>query len=96
MHGAWGGLSTLLKKQEAARNRKAALKYELQKRRESLLKDNAVQEMEFPEISAEEMKVLKAAIRKRYKADRIKNNIKNILLFVFVILLFYFIFRYKK
>lgn len=92
----WGSLTMLIKKQEAARNRKAALKYELQKRRESLLKDNAVQEMQFPKISTEEMKVLKAAIRKKYKADRIKNSIKNILLFVFVILLFYFIFRYKK
>jgi hypothetical protein len=36
----WGSLTMLIKRQEAAKNRKTTLKFELQKRRESLFKDN--------------------------------------------------------
>ena len=57
MHGSFGALTTLIKKQEAAKNRKASLKYELQKRRESLLHSKPEQELEFPEISKTEMKI---------------------------------------
>ncbi|WP_139059099.1 hypothetical protein [Polaribacter reichenbachii] len=85
----------LIKKQEAAKNRKAALKYELQKRRESQLKKGNQTEIEFPEVSKEEMETLKDKIRKKYKAQRIKTVILDICLFIFVLLLFYFILRNK-
>ncbi|OAD40846.1 hypothetical protein [Polaribacter atrinae] len=91
MHGAFGALTSLIKKQEAAKYRKSTLKYELQKRRESLLKDKPAQELEFPEISNIEMKILKEKIRKQYKADKIKNIIINILILTFVVAVFYYI-----
>ena len=96
MHGAFGAITSLIKKQEAAKYRKATLKYELQKRRESLLKGKPAQELEFPEISNAEMKVLKEKIRKKYKADKIKNAIISILLFTLVAAVFYYIISNKE
>lgn len=92
----WGSLTMLIKRQEAAKNRNAALKYELQKRRESYFKGKNIQELEFPEISNTEMKILKEKIRKKYKADKIKNVIKNILLFVLVVAVLYYMFSIIK
>ncbi|AUC23263.1 hypothetical protein BTO15_14685 [Polaribacter sejongensis] len=96
MHGSFGALTTLIKKQEAAKNRKASLKYELQKRRESLLHSKPEQELEFPEISKTEMKILKEEIRKKYKAARIKNIAVNFFLIIFVLLIFYLIGSIRK
>jgi hypothetical protein len=45
-------------KARSCKNRKSTLKYELQKRRESLFKDNVRQNLEFPEISNADMKIL--------------------------------------
>jgi Ca2+-dependent lipid-binding protein len=92
----WGSLTMLIKRQEAAKNRNATLKYELQKRRESYFKGKNTQELEFPEISNADMKILKEKIRKKYKADKIKNVIINILLFVLVVAVFYYIFSIIK
>ena len=91
----WGSLTMLIKRQEAAKNRKTTLKYELQKRRESLLKGKPAQELEFPEISNAEMKILKEKIRKKYKADKIKNAIISILIFTLVVAVFYYIISKK-
>ena len=96
MHGAFGAITSLIKKQEAAKYRKATLKYELQKRRESLLKGKPTQELEFHEISTAEMNVLKEKIRKKYKADKIKNAIISILLFTLVAAVFYYIISNKE
>jgi hypothetical protein len=96
MHGAFGAITSLIKKQEAAKYRKATLKYELQKRRESLLKGKPAQALEFPEISTAEMKVLKEKIRKKYKTDKIKNAIISILLFTLVAAVFYYIISNKE
>jgi hypothetical protein len=92
----WGALTMLIKRQEAAKNRQAALKYELQKRREGFIKNNSSQKLEFPKISNADMKVLKTAIRKKYKADRIKTGILNIVLLAFVLFLVYYIFSQKN
>ena len=92
----WGSLTMLIKRQEAAKNRKSALKYELQKRRESYFKGKPEQELEFPEISTTEMNILKEKIRKKYKADKIKNAIISIILFIFVVAVFYYIISNKK
>jgi hypothetical protein len=92
----WGALTMLIKRQEAAKNRKSALKYELQKRRESYFKGKPEQGLEFPEISNTEMKILKEKIRKKYKADKIKNAIISILIFTFVVAVFYYIISNRK
>ncbi|MFK8060235.1 MAG: hypothetical protein AB8B78_09110 [Polaribacter sp.] len=92
MHGAWGALTSLIKRQEAAKNRKAALKYELQKRRESFLSEKTDQNLEFPEISDTEMKVLKEKIRKKYRVQKIRNGIINLTILALVFFLFYYIF----
>jgi uncharacterized protein (UPF0303 family) len=92
----WGSLTMLIKRQEAAKNRKTSLKFELQKRRESLFKDNVRQKLEFPEISNADMKILKEEIRKKYRTEKTKNIIINIIIFTFVLFLFYYIFRTIK
>ena len=92
----WGSLTMLIKRQEAAKNRKASLKYELQKRRESYFKGNPEQGLKFPEISTAEMNVLKKKIRKKYRADKIKNAIISIIIFTLVVAVFYYIISNKK
>lgn len=96
MHGAFGAATNLIKKQEAAKNRKASLKYELQKRRASFLKNKSNQELEFPEISKAEMKIIKEKIRQNYKVEKIKNTIINTLLLAFIVTIFYYIISNKK
>ena len=96
MHGAWGALNTLIKKQESAKFRKTKLKHELQKRKESLLNTNATQELEFPEVSKSDMKILKEQIRKKYRAERVRNIIINILILFLILFLFYYLFSVKK
>ena len=96
MHGAFGVATNLIKKQDAAKNRKASLKYELQKRRARFLKNKSNQELEFPEISKAEMKIIKEKIRQNYKIEKIKNTIINILLLTFIVAIFYYIISNKK
>lgn len=96
MHGAFGAATNLIKKQDAAKNRKASLKYELQKRRARFLKNTSNQELEFPEISKAEMKIIKEKIRQNYKIEKIKNTIINILLLAFIVAIFYYIISNKK
>ncbi len=92
----WGSLTMLIKRQEAAKNRKAALKYELKKRKENLIKEKYTQNLKFPEISNLEMTALKKEIRKKHKKDKIKNNVINLIIFIIIISLFYYFFAFKK
>jgi hypothetical protein len=71
----WGSLTMLIKRQNASKYRKAVLRHELQKKKESYLKDayDANEELEFPELSTYEMNVLKREIRAKLKRERIKN-----------------------
>ena len=92
----WGSLTMLIKKQEVAKNRKAALKYELQKRREVLLKGGARKEMEFPEISKADMTILKEEIRRKHQAAQTKNIIIYILFFILVLFIIYYVFINTK
>ena len=85
----------LIKRQEAAKNRKAKLKYDLQKRKESLLNENPHQKLEFPEISKEKMHVLKQEIRKKHKKIRIKSILLNIFLLLAFICLVYYVIHKK-
>ena len=95
MHGAWGALNTLIKKQESAKFRKTKLKHELQKRKESYLKDNSGLELEFPNVTKDEMRIIKQDIRAKYKRKRIKNILLNIFLLIAVFFLFYYILSKK-
>ena len=84
----WGSLTMLIKRQEAAKSRKAVLKHELQKRNGSFLNSGSIQELEFPKISDTDMKILKQQIRKKYRVERVRSIIINILVFIFVLTLF--------
>ncbi|MFY0604060.1 MAG: hypothetical protein JXQ93_08925 [Flavobacteriaceae bacterium] len=68
----WGSLTMLIKRQEAAKFRKAALRTELKNRKESYLHDvyDSKDEFEFPEVSELEMKRIKKEIRRKYKRQR--------------------------
>ena len=92
----WGSLTMLIRRQEAAKNRKAELKYELQKRKEGIINKKYNQSLEFPEISKLEMKILKKEIRKKHKRNRIKNALVNLLLYSIIICFFYYLFAIKK
>ncbi len=59
MGDPWGGLTVLIKKQQHNKYRKAELKYLLQKRKESYLKENTNNKLVFPEVSKEELKTIK-------------------------------------
>ncbi len=87
----WGSLTMLIKRQEAAKRRKSSLKYDLQKRRESFLKNKATQKLEFPEISDSEMKTIKDEIRKKHKREWIKNVLINFLLLICSFFLIYYV-----
>lgn len=91
----WGSLTMLIKRQEAAKNRKAKLKFDLQKRKESYLKDNSGLELEFPNVTKDEMRIIKQDIRAKYKRKRIKNILLNIFLLIAVFFLFYYILSKK-
>ena len=91
----WGSLTMLIKRQEAAKNRKAKLKFDFQKRKESYLKDNLGLELEFPNVTKDEMRIIKQDIRAKYKRKRIKNILLNIFLLIAVFFLFYYILSKK-
>jgi hypothetical protein len=56
-----------------------------------LLKDKSENKLVFPEISNDEMKILKEKIRKKYRVQKKKNILINILILSFILLLFYYL-----
>mmetsp|Transcript_15281 Transcript_15281/g.45632 ORF Transcript_15281/g.45632 Transcript_15281/m.45632 type:complete len:102 (+) Transcript_15281:319-624(+) len=87
----WGALTMLVKRQNAAKYRKAALRHELQKRKESFLKDVYDDEkLDFPEISSYEMNVLKREIRAKLKKQK-RQNLLSYAMVIGLILLFFFL-----
>lgn len=91
----WGSLTMLIKRQEAAKNRKATLKYELQKRKTSLL-NGKKNSLKFPEINADELEIIKSEIRKKYKREKIKSIILDIIILISGFLFLCYLFFYKK
>ena len=91
MGDPWGGLTVLIKKQQHNINRKAKIKYLLQKKKESYLKENSNNKLVFPEIPDFELEKIKTQIRKDLRKQRIKEIIFNIFLLISTILLFYLI-----
>tara|TARA_R110001632_G_scaffold152588_2_gene270276 strand:- start:10866 stop:11153 length:288 start_codon:yes stop_codon:yes gene_type:complete len=90
MHGAWGGLSILIKRQEAAKFRKAALRAELKNRKESYIHNvyDLKDEFDFPEISHSEMQLLKEKIRNDFRKKRRKEIIiVSILCLLFTVII---------
>ncbi|WP_439129452.1 hypothetical protein [Polaribacter sp.] len=92
----WGALTMLIKRQEAAKNRKAVLKKALQEKKMSYLHVENKTEFGFPELSTVELKQLKNDIRKEIKKQRIKSIISSLILLISIISIVYFIFLFKK
>lgn len=92
----WGALTMLIKRQEAAKNRKAVLKKALQEKKMSHLHVENKTEFGFPELSTVELKQLKNDIRKEIKKQRIKSIISSLILLISIISIVYFIFLFKK
>lgn len=68
----WGSLTMLIKRQEAAKFRKAKLRAELKNKKEGYLNDvySVKDEFKFPQVSEFEMKKIKEAIHKKYRKQR--------------------------
>jgi hypothetical protein len=92
---AWGSLTTLIKKQEAVKQRKATIRKQLRKRKESFINVNPEGKLEFPELSRADMANLKDKIRKEYRKAHFKKGIVNALIFLSIALIFYVIFTYS-
>lgn len=72
MHGAWGALTNLTKRQHNEKVRKAELRHKLQKRKESYITDKVSQnEFDFPELSRLEMNKIKKEIRKKMRTQKL-------------------------
>lgn len=85
----WGSLTMLIKRQEAAKFRKAALRAELKHRKEGYIHDpyTIKDEFDFPEVSEFEMKKIKEEIRKKYRKQRNIQFIFSAVLLSFIIYL---------
>lgn len=81
----WGALTMLIKRQNADKYRKAGLRQELKKRKEEFLTHQTVTpEFDFPELSKDEMGVIKAEIRSKMKKEKIRSTIFSLLIFTAV------------
>jgi hypothetical protein len=72
MFGAPGQFAELLNKQRNAKHRKAETRYDLQKKKETFLKDHpahVITALEFPEVSEQELENIKKEIRKKAKTE---------------------------
>ena len=86
MHGAWGALTILIKKQNANKYRKARSRYDRQKKKEGFLtNDGTESEFDFPEVSELEMERIKAEIRADFREQRLKNRIVSFFIWVAVL-----------
>lgn len=93
MHGAWGALSILIKKQEANKFRKAELRSKLKSQREGYSNAHeSKDEFDFPKISSVEMKRLKSQIRKDFRKEKIKDVIYYGAIVITIVIGFYYIF----
>lgn len=90
----WGSLTMLIKRQEAAKFRKAILRNELKRRKESYLHDtyNGEDVFDFPKVSEAEMAKIKYEIRKKLKRERKIQWIFSALLFITILFVMYLIF----
>ena len=86
MFGAPGEFAALLNKQRNEKNRKSSARYELQKKKEELLKDREgnYSELQFPEVSTSQLEMIKKDIRKKAHYESIKNLILTIILVIIV------------
>ena len=85
----WSSLTTLIKRQNAEKHRKAKLRYDLQKKKEGFLTNDETEfEFDFPKISQFEMERVKAKIRADLRKQRIKNRFISLLILIAVITFF--------
>ncbi|PQJ78108.1 hypothetical protein BTO18_02375 [Polaribacter porphyrae] len=87
---SWGALTMLIKRQEAAKNRKKKLKFDLDKRKKNL-QSNSVNGLEFKKVSESELKEIKSQIKSKSKRDNIKNLTINLLIFLICSLVLYYL-----
>lgn len=84
----WGALTMLLKRQNADKYRKAQLRHELQKKRESFLSNQKVNsDVNFPEITRDQMEMIKQEIRSNLRKQRINSRLISALIFILVVIL---------
>ena len=84
----WGSLTMLMKRQNADKYRKARLRHQLQKKKESFLSNqNDHSETDFPEISRAQMELIKQEIRSNLRKQRINSRLISVLIFVLVVIL---------
>jgi hypothetical protein len=93
MHGAWGALTILIKRQEAAKFRKT-IRAKSKHRKESYLPDASDNEdaFDFPEVSEAEMERIKDQIRKKLKRERKIQWIFSSVIFITILFIVYFTF----
>ena len=88
-------INNAIKRQQAGKNRKSELKFQLQKRKENLLITRQKDEFNFPELTSLEMKTLKEEIRKVHRKNRAKTFIFSCCI-LFVILIAVFVVKICK
>ena len=72
LHGTWGAITNLTKRQHNEKVRKAEYRYEHQKRRESYaIPKESIDEFDFPELSKVELEKVKEEIRKKMKTQKL-------------------------
>lgn len=87
----WGSLTMLIKRQNSDKNRKAELKYQLQKRKESFVKDaydKEGDEFDFPEISKHQMELLKKEIRRDIRNQRLRSILSYLIVTLAIVIFF--------
>ena len=84
----WGSLTMLLKRQNADKYRKAQLRHELQKKRESFLSNQKVDSgLDLPELTRDQMERIKQEIRSNLRKQQINSRLISILIFILVVIL---------
>lgn len=93
----WGALTMLIKRQQADKFRKAALRAKLKSQKESYIHSHQSKDLfDFPELPRSEMEKLKSKIRNDYRKQRISNIFLNsIILISVIVFLLYLINLYK-
>jgi len=92
----WGALTMLIKRQQADKFRKAALRAKLKSQKESYIHSHeSKDEFNFPELPRSEMEKLKSEIRRDFKKQRIKQNLYYTAILITILTFFYFFFIHK-
>ncbi len=84
----WGALTMLIKRQNAAKYRKAELRYKLQKKKEGFVHDaydKDGEEFEFPKFSKLQMDTFKKEVRTEIRQQQLRSIGTYLLVILFII-----------